>query len=988
MTGPPMEIRVGAEIQPTVTRRPPHVPVHWRQAVSEQLIRDVNLGVIERVPPNTPTTWLHNMVLTPKPDGTPRRTVDLQALNKYCQRETHHTIPPARQARAVPPNTIKTVTDAWNGYHSIEIRPADRHTTTFITAEGRFRYKRAPMGFVASQDAYTQRYDTIIADVVRKTKCVDDTLLWDDDVEQHWWRIIDYLALAGSNGVILNPGKFQFSSREVNFAGFQINNHEVRPLPKYLETIATFPRPKNITDIRAWFGLVNQVSHYGRTTSSMEPFKPLLSPRTPFHWDNTLETAFQQSKQDIIKEIENGVEIFDPTRPTCLNPDFSKTGIGYWLRQKHCDCTSALPGCCQNGWKITLAGSRFLRPAEQRYAPIEGEALAVAWALEDSKFFTLGCSKLLITTDHKPLVKILGNQSLDAITNPRLFRLKQRTLMWCYDIVHVPGVSIPAADATSRYPRNESARNNGSRTSNPSSALYEHDNMEQCVVASVRSVANSLGAVTWEHVKEHTATDTCLQDLIPFIENGFPTSRDLIPTHIQEYWQYRDELSSIDGAVVMGQRVVIPVTLQPKILQALHAAHQGTGKMLDRANASVFWPGMTKDIAATRAKCIECWRMAPTQPRLPPVEPSVPSMPFQAVAADFFSLRGADYLVIVDRFSGWPHIITSTLGAEATKKALVKYFATYGVPEELSTDGGPGFVAKDTTQLLKRWGVRHRLSSAHHPQSNGRAEVAVKSMKRLITSHTDHDGNIDTEAVAAGLLQYRNTPDADTGMSPSQIVFGTNRRDLLPVVSQTPVFSSSAVHPMWRAAWQQREIALKKRFAAQVDKLQQNTRPLANLQPGDFVRLQNQTGNHSRRWDRTGTVVEARPFHQYLVKVDGSGRLTLRNRQFLRKIREFQIDRSPPSPPMETLPWQQDSQPIPETHISTEEPPVRETCDDPAGPDGDGTTVPQPDSSSESEDVPTSNELPPGDLSPGDTPVRRSQRTRRTPAHLRDYVTF
>ena len=40
----------------------------------------------------------------------------------------------------------------------------------------------------------------------------------------------------------------------------------------------------------------------------------------------------------------------------------------------------------QYEWKITLAGSRFLRPAEKRYAyaPIEGEALAIAWSLEQS----------------------------------------------------------------------------------------------------------------------------------------------------------------------------------------------------------------------------------------------------------------------------------------------------------------------------------------------------------------------------------------------------------------------------------------------------------------------------------------------------------------------------------------------------------------------------------------------------------------------------
>ena len=103
-----------------------------------------------------------------------------------------------------------------------------------------------------------------------------------------------------------------------------------------------------------------------------------------------LETAFQQSKEAIVTEITAGVEIFDTRRRTCLTPDWSTTGVGYWLHQQHCECDALALGCCPDGWWVTLAGSRFLRDAERRYVPVEGEALAVAWALEDGRFFTMG----------------------------------------------------------------------------------------------------------------------------------------------------------------------------------------------------------------------------------------------------------------------------------------------------------------------------------------------------------------------------------------------------------------------------------------------------------------------------------------------------------------------------------------------------------------------------------------------------------------------
>ena len=72
-------------------------------------------------------------------------------------------------------------------------------------------------------------------------------------MESHWWRTIDYLELAGNAGIVLNSDKLQFCQQEVEFAGFKITASSVEPLPKYLDAIRDFPKPKSITDIRAWF---------------------------------------------------------------------------------------------------------------------------------------------------------------------------------------------------------------------------------------------------------------------------------------------------------------------------------------------------------------------------------------------------------------------------------------------------------------------------------------------------------------------------------------------------------------------------------------------------------------------------------------------------------------------------------------------------------------------------------------------------------------
>ena len=269
----------------------------------------------------------------------------------------------------------------------------------------------APQGYVSSGDGYARRYDKIIEKFERKTKITDDTAFWDSELEDHWWRMIEYLELVGNYGIILNPDKLQFCQRKIDFAGFRISTDKIEPLPKYLDAIRSFPTPTKLQDIRSWFGLINQVAHYNQLSGLMAPFRPLLSSKASFYWTPELQEAFDASKDAIIFEVG---------RPTKLQTDWSTSGIGYYLSQKHCSCEGIDPDCCENGWKITVAGSRFLKPPETRYAPIEGECLGVKWALEQTRYFTLGCDPLLVVVDHKPLCGLLNDKALDDITNTRL----------------------------------------------------------------------------------------------------------------------------------------------------------------------------------------------------------------------------------------------------------------------------------------------------------------------------------------------------------------------------------------------------------------------------------------------------------------------------------------------------------------------------------------------------------------------------------------
>eukprot|EP00111_Clytia_hemisphaerica_P024151 TCONS_00071197-protein len=144
-------------------------------------------------------------------------------------------------------------------------------------------------------------------------------------------------------------------------------------------------------------------------------------------------------------------------------------------------------------------------------------------------------------------------------------------------------------------------------------------------------------------------------------------------------------------------------------------------------------------------------------------------------------MAGHTYIIYADRFSGWTEVAVSKNPNTATITGILRgYFPTFGVPEELSSDGGPPFNGHDFETFLKTWGIRHRISSAYFPQSNGRAESAVKVMKRILATNFSPSGSLNTDGLTKALLLHRNTPPPDMGVSPSELLFGRNITDHMP----------------------------------------------------------------------------------------------------------------------------------------------------------------------------------------------------------------
>ncbi|KAK4309829.1 hypothetical protein Pmani_018561 [Petrolisthes manimaculis] len=158
-------------------------------------------------------------------------------------------------------------------------------------------------------------------------------------------------------------------------------------------------------------------------------------------------------------------------------------------------------------------------------------------------------------------------------------------------------------------------------------------------------------------------------------------------------------------------------------------------------------------------------------------------------------------------------------------------------------------------------------------QSNGRAEAAVKSAKRVLRGNIGADCNLDTDKATLALMQYHNTPLWDINKSPAQLATGRQLRNGVPTIAQKLM-----VNKFWGQTLRQRE----RQMGQQHEKIIQqrgNARQRHPLAPGSSVLVQDQ---QTKTWNRTGTVVENKDNRQYLIRLQGSGRISLRTREHLR----------------------------------------------------------------------------------------------------------
>ena len=198
------------------------------------------------------------------------------------------------------------------------------------------------------------------------------------------------------------------------------------------------------------------------------------------------------------------------------------------------------------------------------------------------------------------------------------------------------------------------------------------------------------------------------------IEKGRTTKVDLKDPKFAEYRRYSDGLYIQDNVLMFRDRIVVPPSLRSEILDALllHAANQGVSSMSSLARTAAFWPRFSADVEKKRQECRTCHREAPSQARPLPIEPTIPTTPFEYIVSDYCDIGKSHYLVTADRLSGWVEVAkinvgSSVSGAKGLIATLRDWLGRFGVPVEISSDGRPEYKSHEIKEFLNRWQVQH-----------------------------------------------------------------------------------------------------------------------------------------------------------------------------------------------------------------------------------------------------------------------------------------
>ena len=292
-------------------------------------------------------------------------------------------------------------------------------------------------------------------------------------------------------------------------------------------------------------------------------------------------------------------------------------------------------------------------------------------------------------------------------------------------------------------------------------------------------------AITLEEMQQKCETDETLIKVRKCIQtNRWSKSDDLKP-----YRQIKNELSVKDSIILKGNKIIIPKSLQPRVLDLANESHQGIVRTKQLLRAKVWWSSIDEDVLNKIKTCHAC-QVTSVPSRAPPVVMTrLPDGPWQRLAMDISGPIENKYylLVAIDYYSRLllVEIITSTT-SQTIINHLRKWFNLMGLPSEILSDNAQNMVSAEMEDFLRQHGITHSYSMPFFPRQNGEVERFNRSLKKCVKTAVAENKNWRTE-LQTFLLHYQATKHATTNVSPAELLFNRPIKTKIPEMQRHTV---------------------------------------------------------------------------------------------------------------------------------------------------------------------------------------------------------
>ncbi|XP_072936215.1 uncharacterized protein [Epargyreus clarus] len=330
-----VEIPVDEKCKP-VSQPYRRIPIPIEDKVERKIKELLDSDIIEEV--HGPSRWISPVVPILKDDDDIRLCIDMRRANSAIMRENHplpcmdNFLPKIKKATYFSKLNIK------NAFNQVEIHPNSRHLTTFITSKGLYRYKRLMFGITCAPELFQKIVEKMLTGLDGVINFIDDILVYGEDENQHDKRLSKVLDVLKENNVLLNESKCKYKVQKISFLGHELTRDGVKPLKKYMTSIAEFRTPKTVEELQSFLGLVNYINKWLPNLSTMtESLKKLLRNKSGKKaniedlWEDEQYRAFENLKQALSNMPTLGY--YDVNDETQVIADASPVGLGAVLIQ-------------------------------------------------------------------------------------------------------------------------------------------------------------------------------------------------------------------------------------------------------------------------------------------------------------------------------------------------------------------------------------------------------------------------------------------------------------------------------------------------------------------------------------------------------------------------------------------------------------------------------------------------------------------------------